>query len=113
MDSVSINMQIFFTIILNVLQNEKLLEIVYEIDWYLLPIEDQRMVLLLLMKTQNCTEMWIGWFAPLNVESGFAVSVIYTTYILQIFNSLVLIVILQVLKTIYQSFMFMLNVLYE
>lgn len=54
-------------------QNENIISAIYNIDWYLLKEPERKSILLMLQKSQNYTEMSIGGFASLNVETLVAV----------------------------------------
>lgn len=51
------------------LQNEELIEHLYDIKWYLLPEGHAKHVSLMLHQAQNAPTLTIGKYAPLNVES--------------------------------------------
>lgn len=54
-------------------QNEEIIEAIYGAQWYLLREPERRCFTLMLHKSQNYTEMTIGGFAPLNLETFVAV----------------------------------------
>lgn len=57
-------------------QNDELCAVVYASKWYMFDPKDQRDILMLLARSQKAKEMWIGQFAPLNVQSGLQVIVL-------------------------------------
>ncbi|KAL1399236.1 hypothetical protein pipiens_002236 [Culex pipiens pipiens] len=54
-------------------KNEEIIEAIYSTNWYLLPEQERRCFALMLHKSQNFTEMTIGGFAPLNLETFVAI----------------------------------------
>ncbi|EDS29849.1 Odorant receptor 83c [Culex quinquefasciatus] len=54
-------------------KNEEIIEAIYSTDWYLLAEPERRCFALMLHKSQNFTEMTIGGFAPLNLETFVAI----------------------------------------
>ncbi|KAL9693326.1 hypothetical protein quinque_012611 [Culex quinquefasciatus] len=53
--------------------NEEIVDAIYSTNWYLLPEPERRCFALMLHKSQNFTEMTIGGFAPLNLETFVAI----------------------------------------
>lgn len=43
---------------------------IYEIPWYEFDEHDKQVIHYMLLLSQNAVEMWIGIFAPLNVETA-------------------------------------------
>lgn len=62
------------------LQNDKFCAAIYDMPFYDYPVSEQKQILLLLHSSQNAMELWIGPFAPLNVESALEITKsIYST----------------------------------
>lgn len=51
-------------------QNLQLQRVLSESEWFLFPIEDQRLYLMALMSAQHAKEFWIGSFLPYNMETA-------------------------------------------
>ncbi|XP_055852015.1 odorant receptor 67d-like [Episyrphus balteatus] len=66
--------------------NDRILNEIYEIHWYILTVPQQKCIRYMLMKAQSPIEITVGGVAPLSVNTG-----------------------LQVTKTVYSVFMMLLN----
>lgn len=50
-------------------QNDKLVKVLYEFKWYLLPTSDQKNVMHMILRMQNGIKLTIGPFQELNYEA--------------------------------------------
>lgn len=62
------------------MQNKRLIKIIYNAKFYEWPQKDIKIMLLLLMRSQNIKDLWIGPFAPLNFETATDVSIYFKLY---------------------------------
>lgn len=51
-------------------QNERLANIIYGSSWYRFPIAEQKDMCRALLRAQSSKELWMGPFAPLNLETS-------------------------------------------
>lgn len=58
-----------FTRQIIIMQNDKLVEILYDFKWYLLPTSDQKNVMHMILRMQNGITLTIGPFQQLNYEA--------------------------------------------
>ncbi|KAJ6635265.1 Odorant receptor 67d [Pseudolycoriella hygida] len=61
-------------------ENDKFCHAIYDMPWYDYSLSEQRIIQILLHSSQNTMELWIGVFAPLNVETAVEITKsIYST----------------------------------
>ncbi|XP_055376360.1 odorant receptor 67d-like [Condylostylus longicornis] len=65
---------------------DEVIDLIYEIDWYLLKVSNQKIILIMLIKSQQKELFTVAYVAPLSVNTALQVTKTVYSYWMMLMN---------------------------